>query len=43
MTLWHAARRLHRYLDNSILGDALGALSLFATLWMALVAGWALS
>lgn len=39
---WRRLLRAARALDDHWLGDLIGAVSLFATLYVALVAGWAL-
>lgn len=40
---WSAIVRALRALDDHWIGDLIGALSLFASLWALLVIGWALS
>ncbi|WP_461306579.1 hypothetical protein [Albidovulum sp.] len=40
--MWHRLLRTARALDNHWIGDLIGACSLFGTLWLALVIGWAL-
>ncbi len=40
--LWRRLLRAARALDDHWIGDLIGAVSLFATLYVALVAGWAL-
>lgn len=40
--LWRRLLRTARALDDHWIGDLIGAVSLFATLYVALVAGWAL-
>jgi hypothetical protein len=39
---WRRLLRAARALDDHWIGDLIGAVSLFATLYVALVAGWAL-
>ncbi|MEI2806211.1 MAG: hypothetical protein V9G18_09795 [Albidovulum sp.] len=39
---WRRLLRAARALDDHWIGDLIGAASLFATLYVALVAGWAL-
>lgn len=41
--LWRRFLRLARALDDHWIGDLIGAASLFAILYVALVVGWALS
>lgn len=40
--MWRRLLRAARALDDHWIGDLIGAVSLFATLYVALVAGWAL-
>lgn len=40
--LWRMLKRANRRLEDSWLGDLIGALSLFVSLYMLLVIGWAL-
>ncbi len=40
--LLHRLIRVARALDDHWIGDLIGVASLFATLWVALVAGWVL-
>lgn len=40
--MWRMLRRANRRLEDSWLGDLIGALSLFVSLYMLLVIGWAL-
>jgi hypothetical protein len=41
-TVWRRLLDAARALDNHWIGDLIGAVSLFAMLWIALVAGWVL-
>lgn len=41
-TFWHRLVRAAQALDDHWIGDLIGAVSLFGTLWIALVAGWVL-
>jgi hypothetical protein len=41
--VWRRLLRAARALDDHWLGDLIGAASLFALLWVGLVAGWVLS
>ncbi|MDO5706914.1 MAG: hypothetical protein Q4G49_17825 [Paracoccus sp. (in: a-proteobacteria)] len=42
-TLWARIRRANAWLENSWLGDLIGAVCLFATLYLLLIAGAVLS
>lgn len=41
-SFWRRLARLARALDDHWIGDLIGVVSLFATLYVALVAGWVL-